>query len=1196
MLRLFCGTTGTGKSSAMMKAIRKEAELIRDSGDNRKICVVVPDQFTFEYERLLYNAMGCALFNRGNTEVWSFSRLVRDIFSCTGAPEGDPADSTVKTAIMYKVIKQAAAEDALLYYKKQAARPQFTATALTMISELIHSGITPEIMAALAEKAPDNIKEKLTDVSVIYARYASALSDTGLRDPMLDSRIAAENAADNGYFRGMSIYMDEFKSFTGDQYELIRAMLPHCADLTVCLTTDDPADEGFSPFTAVNRTAARLMYLAEKCGVKSVTESFNQCMRYNSAGLSALSNKLMRLPRAKNAASGDAVTVIAAPDIYGECDYICSEIKRLISENKELRYRDIAVLDRSMNEDISILAPCFERYSIPYYSDKKQSAAHKRLMIMINNALELAASKRISTEALFRYAKTGLANPPREYEKDGKKVFIYSLEPNKELLKLENYCYIWDIDGEMWEKPFPDEKMDKIKDELLKPIRTLRSDCLDKTGTEICGAIRRFMASIPAENNLLNFTVSSPDEDEMASGSAMLDEKLEKRENERLLSELDSILSGLERALPEKISLSAFRDIFTLSAAGITLSVPPETLDCVAAQQSDLARLSNPKIVFVMHANDGVFPFVTGESVTFSEREREFFRSCDHDLSGDIKNRIEEERFNAFKALCSPSDRLYVSYSSAASNGSPMYPSALISEICGILENVNKINTDELDMLFFCRTKEAAYAAATEGFDAYNEDFATVRSELSADPVYKGRFEYIDSINTGSGHSISDREVIKKLYKGKADISPSRFEDFSKCPFMFFCKKGLEIYPLQKKDLNPMIRGNAIHKCMQDIFTKFSKEEFIALSEDMILEELKTSVKSYIDSDLEGGFAKSPGFDFYMEIIIRLVVRVILNMQEEMKLSDFVPAACELPLGKAPKEGNAVSKEKFSSADNDKYAELCKKLAENSVKPIEVKTEDGFEVSFSGTADRADIFIDHNDGGKIYLRIIDYKTGAKEFVREQLDLGINMQMFFYLWAITRKDGEKDSIFNPAGAVYAHMKAPKPSEPKKGMKNDPIIIERDAFRQSGEILGTENVLKAMQKNLDQLESDNELYIPAEFDPKKGSVDVGGKKYSNVFTPEELSSDIAKADILLKSFAEAVENGVISASPLENKKQNCSLPCSFCDYSEICGNYSEPKVRDTSLFAEALEKAAEAQNTDISDGDTDNSQSDRNADNE
>lgn len=51
-----------------------------------------------------------------------------------------------------------------------------------------------------------------------------------------------------------------------------------------------------------------------------------------------------------------------------------------------------------------------------------------------------------------------------------------------------------------------------------------------------------------------------------------------------------------------------------LSAEKITLAAPPDALDGVIAQQSDLARLTNPKIVFVMHANDGIFPLSQGKA------------------------------------------------------------------------------------------------------------------------------------------------------------------------------------------------------------------------------------------------------------------------------------------------------------------------------------------------------------------------------------------------------------------------------------------------------------------------------------------------------------------------------------------------------------------------------------------------------
>ena len=57
MLNIFYGTTGTGKSYEMMNRIRSEAELIAASGESRSICVIVPDQFTFEYEHMLYNSL-----------------------------------------------------------------------------------------------------------------------------------------------------------------------------------------------------------------------------------------------------------------------------------------------------------------------------------------------------------------------------------------------------------------------------------------------------------------------------------------------------------------------------------------------------------------------------------------------------------------------------------------------------------------------------------------------------------------------------------------------------------------------------------------------------------------------------------------------------------------------------------------------------------------------------------------------------------------------------------------------------------------------------------------------------------------------------------------------------------------------------------------------------------------------------------
>ncbi len=1092
MLTFFYGGTGTGKSYAMMDKIKLAAE------NGEKVCVIVPDQFTFEYERMLYNHLGCALFNRGNTEVWSFSRLAADIFASTRSPEGDGADQTVKTAVMYRVIKSVSENEGLIFFAKQAKRASFVNTALTMLSELIRSGVTPGILGGMIVTAPENMRDKLTDLFVIYSKYTAELAVLGLRDMLFDFSIASELAEKYGYFENMHIFMDEFKSFTGDQYKMIGVMLSECAELTVCMTSDDISKTGFGAFTAVNETCARLSSAAAEAFCKVKRVKFSENKRYRAPELFHLSETMLRIP--SRAYNGDctSITIAAAPDIYGECDFICARIKQLISENSGLRYRDIAVLSRNMNEDISVLSAHFDRYGIPYYSDKKQSAGHKPLMLFVTAALELAA-EGISTEALLRYAKTGLTEVSGE-----------------DISYLENFCYRWDIDGAMWKTEFPDERAEDIKNRLTQPILRLRSECVNKTGEEICTALRDFIGMTGAEEKLLSFKGSYITE---AESTARV------RENERLCAELDGILSSLEASVTGIMPLSSFREIFMLSAGKIALAAPPDALDGVIAQQSDLARLSSPKIVFVMHANDGIFPFITGESSTFSERERDFFKSCDRDLSGSMKKRMAEERFNAFKALCSPSEMLFVSYSASDISGAALYPSPYIEKLCACVPSAGRINVSDLDMLFFCRTEQSAYAAAAQNFDPSDPDYATVKAELCKDPFYAKKFGYIDRADTGFKHKISDRRLMKKMYGDVLELSASRFEDFVKCPFMYLCKTGLRLYPLQKMDLDPVNQGNIMHLCMKEIFEKNTKEKFLKMTETDFKKSIKGSVRKYVEENLNGSFAKKKSFDFYLDIMDSTLLTALKHMQQEQSSSEFIPSDFEYPVGiKGGKNGFGGS-------------------------PVIVECGDGLKANFTGTADRIDVFTDEN--GVVYIRILDYKTGFKSFMTEQLALGINMQMFFYLFALTDEKGGKYSGCIPAGALYVPVKFPKLSSERNA---DEASAERcidEGMKMQGAVLDSPAVIYAMEKDCCG------RFIPVSFN-KNGTLSAS----SSVIDSGAVTRIKELAVKQIEDMCRAVYGGEFPASPLECTRLRCTIPCGYCDYREICGNYPDPRPRDIS----------------------------------
>lgn len=80
-------------------------------------------------------------------------------------------------------------------------------------------------------------------------------------------------------------------------------------------------------------------------------------------------------------------------------------------------------------------------------------------------------------------------------------------------------------------------------------------------------------------------------------------------------------------------------------------------------------------------------------------------------------------------------------------------------------------------------------------------------------------------------------------------------------------------------------------------------------------------------------------------------------------------------------------------------------------------TEGSTALSVRGKVDRVDGWI---KDGKLYLRVVDYKTGQKAFDLSDVRYGLGIQMLLYLFAL-QKEGSR--IFRDAGgagrrAVYA----------------------------------------------------------------------------------------------------------------------------------------------------------------------------------
>ena len=1080
MLDLILGGAGCGKSYEMMDRIEAAAL----SGEN--VLIVIPDQFSAEFDRSLYDRLGMTLFNR--VEVLSFARTAKDIFIKHGGIKGKYADDTVKNIMMFRTVKGLQERGDLCYFNRQAGSLSFVESSLDIVKELMVNGISPERLAETVNALGEGIRDKASDISAVYAEYSRIMKEQGYKDSQGDISEAAARAATNGYFEGKTIFIDAFKSFTADQLEMIKAMMSGGKRVAVCLATADrDADAGekkYSVFDTVNMTVLKLKALAVKAGVKANEEMLDTPRRFKSEALAYYVQNAFGYSRKPFDGDNDAVTVYCSGDLYGEGDFVCSEIKRLVME-QGYKYSDIAVLARQKEQYSSIMESAFERYGIPFYTDESYSAAHKSLFIFVKTALALAADKRASTEDWLRYMKTGMLGLSEE-----------------ETGAVEEYCYKWSVDGRMWLDEFSlDETSaaEQVRKRITAPISNLKKACENTDGKTICQALLTFFEETDIFSTIRKM-YEDPDTEDAAALAAV-------REVKQLWELLCGLLETLGRALADTaISLADFSDIFSAAVGRLKLSSPPQTLDSVRFVAAHTARLPEIKAVFVIGANEGAFPYTAKQEGILNDRDRLALEEAGITLSGRSEDFLAEERFVAYSALAAPSERLYMSYAMSDVSGKALYPSSVVNRAEKIFGSDVVTDFEKRGLLSFCTSPEAAYYQYVQNYRRSDEASASLYKALEKIPEYKRRIDYLKSVAAAAPHGLI-QGTGEKLFGKDIVFSASRFEDYNKCPFIYYCKKGLGIYPLSRIDMDRPSRGTAIHYCLCEILKQFDKSLLVNMSREEIMTAAEASLEKYYNSgDIGGSYGKTKRYDAAFMRLKDTVTDILVRIAEEFRQNKFVPDGFEYVLG-------------THDADEE---------------PLKLTTTNGIKVYFNGMIDRVDLF---QKDGTSYVRVVDYKSGTKEFRFSDLVYGQNMQMMLYLFALTDQDHEgkyKDSI--PAGVLYMPSKDLESSLGRNGETND---RGRDSYKMSGAVLNDDDVITAMEKDR------NGEYIPVKVN-KDGSYSA----YSKLVSQDQFDNLRDFSYELLEETAKKLHEGRIEASPLKDGK---SMPCEYCDYKSVCGNY-------------------------------------------
>jgi ATP-dependent helicase/nuclease subunit B len=1081
VLRLLIGSAGSGKTKRLM------SELL-EGGAERPVrrVLIVPEQYSHQTERELCSMGGDSVSLYA--EVLSFTGLARRVFSQAGGAAQKFLDQGGRLLIMRRALDRI--RPSLKIYAN-AVKPEFLSSLIKSVEEFKTCNIPPESLIEAAGKV--DFSEKLSEIAVIMEAYDSLCREIAL-DPADRLALAAQALKNCDYLRGAEIYIDSFTDFTEQESEILAVLMERAASVTVALTLDRLSEDGKEVFAVSRRSAARLIETAKRLGQRFEVISLSGGTR--PWDLTALEEGLYDYAAQAYTGAPPSIRLFRAVSPYSECRAAAAEILRLVRE-EGFRFSDILVTVRDMEAYRAVLESVFESYGVPLFIGGRTDILQKPAAAFVTAALDVV-SGGFEYEDMFRCLRTGLFGIPEE-----------------ELDILENYVILWKIRGSMWwrDEPWtlsPEgygapadgsamerlERINQTREKIRQPFVRLRNGVSGKkTARRQLQALYAFMLD-----------TGMPERIEDKADSLRRRGELRRADEYRQLwdilvaamEQFDAVLGDAE--LPREEIARLFR--LVLSASDV--DTIPVSLDRVQAVELTRVGHGHARILFVLGATDTYMPMVAEDTGVFSDSEREALRSLGLRLSGGGREKLERELYAIYAAFSEPRERLYISWPAAASDGTEQRPSFAVARITALFPDARLIYDDgrnyptALEPCF-----EAAARALTE-IEPDVRDLAALRA-LETIPSLAGRLNRLKSASRRRRGSLSPQSV-RRLYGEAFRLSASKIDSFNSCKFGYFMKYGLRARPRRPAGFQAPETGTFIHYVLENVLRDAEKGGGAAACGDRELKKLvRHYVNQYVINELHSFRDKTERFKYLFNRLAKSVETIVLDMVNELRVSEFRPLEFELEFGKNGK-----------------------------MPPVALVSQDG-EITITGLLDRVDGW---EKDGRLYLRVVDYKTGRKSFDLTDIANGLGLQLLIYLFAL-EKGGKrlfgKETV--PAGVLYIPARDKALPLPRRTTEEERLRTLSAELRRSGVILDDRSVIEAME-NLDGREP---RFLPVKLN-KAG--EVTGEA---LLSAEKLGKLGRYIDRLLAQLASELARGNTSADPYE---KNGRTACDWCDYASAC----------------------------------------------
>lgn len=1100
LLKLVFARSGYGKTEFIKNRI---VEQTKNGIEN--ILLLVPEQFSFVTGNTFLSLLGEKKYL--TLEISDFTRLSYQVKNTYGGENQPQLDDGGQAIIMSMAIE--GVKDFLTLYAKNLNNAGFINSMLEIHAELKSCNVDLDNLLLVHENIEKSIlKRKIHDITLIMKSYDAIIENRYL-DSCDDLTRLYTKLSEINYFGGRTVYIDGFNGFTAQEFKILQRIILSAKDVYVTLCSDglNNSNDDFRTFANVDDTANRLIRIAKDSNVPVAKPIvLNKENRFKCNALKILEKQLFS-EHFEPANFGDALEVYLGKNAYSECNYVARKIKSLLRTG-EYRCRDFAVVARNINDYLSILQSCFNSYDIPYFEDKRQPIVNQPLINFVSFGFK-CVNFSFKTDDIMSFAKTMLLGLTID-----------------EISILENYVIMWKISGKKWADEFKNhpkgfsdsfsehdnktlEKINATRKKIIMPLLVFKKEISNANGAEIARAIYNLLINVKADKHLLNMAI------ELDSQGLVTLAQEQNRIWEMLMSVLDQlVLTNGDRPITPK----HFEELFNLVISVQDLGNIPQGLDNIAVASAERSFANSPKVVFVLGANEGVFPINCTSKTLLTDDDRQILSENNIELfSGSVRQAVQE-KFIAYSVLTASSEKLFVSYSNSNLTDEQMSPSIIIDELQEIFSDFKIVKEADFTELELIEGKKAAFELSAVNWKSGNVFYNSLKQYFLKDNEYKNVAQCIVRQTDDSDYSIENKEISEKLFKKDMMVSASRVETYYHCPFQYFCKYGLGAMPRRVAEMDPMEVGKVLHFVLEAMFKEYGSERICALTKVDVSESVKRLLSDYI---LKMGVVNTATtrFKYLFMRLEKTITIVVKRLIEEFRQSDFETKAYEFPID-----------------------------INSDIKPISVELHDGGSLSIHGVIDRIDIM---EKDGKKYIRVVDYKSGQKSFVLSDVLEGLNMQMLIYLICTTENGQNEFDNLVPSGVLYMPVNRTISTIFRNADETEVNKEITKNIKMSGIVLNNETVINGMEND------------------GVGEFIIYGKgDNSSLISAEEIGKLTVKIKSLLCEMGEMLHNGKVPSTPVNGK--NYDKTCEFCDYSSVCINKLNKKTReiDSLKSSEAL----------------------------